>query len=145
MSKRIAGNFIRPLVSRDASHLRFTSSLWLGRDKTSDKRVNCWDAVLLGAKRCTVGSARCRGLGREGAGSCIGVVDRAGDVDSEEQSRFLRYSLLEGSSIIYKVHQGISVSDVKRDRGQLHQTFGVEGRVAFTNCVFPLAEAGRNF
>ena len=37
----------------------------------------------------------------------------------------LRYDLLEGNSEIHEVHLGISVSNVERDRGQLHQTFDV--------------------
>ena len=42
----------------------------------------------------------------------------------------LRHNLLAGSSIVHKIHLGISVSNVERDRGQLHQALGVQGRVA---------------
>ena len=56
----------------------------------------------------------------------------------------LRYSLLEGSSEIHKIHLEISVGSVERDRGQLHQALGVRGRVAFTIDVFSLTGAGQN-
>ena len=50
VSKGIVGNFIRPLVSRDALHLRLTSSLWLRRDEISDKSAEEFSGVgLLGA------------------------------------------------------------------------------------------------
>ena len=74
-------------MSRDAQHLRFTSSLWLGRDETSDKRANFSDAVSPGTEWYTAGSAGCCDLWRGGAGGCIGAVDRVGDADSGEQSR----------------------------------------------------------
>ena len=54
----------------------------------------------------------------------------------------LRYSLLEGNSKIHRFHLEISVSNVERDRCQLHQTFRVDGCIAFTTDVFPLVGAG---
>ena len=39
---------------------------------------------------------------------------------------------------------GISVSNVERDRAQLHQALGVQGRVTFTIDVFSLAGTGRD-
>ena len=54
----------------------------------------------------------------------------------------LRYSPLEKNSKINEIHPGISVSNVERDRGQLHQTLGVQGRGAFTINVFSLAGTG---
>ena len=56
----------------------------------------------------------------------------------------LRHSLLERSCETHKARLEISVSNVERDRGQLHQALGVQERVAFTIGVFSVAGAGRN-